>query len=152
MNEENYKKINEQIYQNIEKFGWHVTGVFAGKDTPPFCYSIGIQNSDMPEIIIFGMNIKNAGQIINYIGNLMMDGKKFKVGESYDGIIKVPVKFLNVTQENIEEHMFGATDYHNGSSFDALQMVWADEKGNFPWDDDFEEKFKGYQKLMNEKV
>lgn len=143
------KEMNERIERNLAKFGWHLTGVGAGADSPPFMYSTGLARNNLPELIIFGLSLDLCAHFINRLGKEMMDGKRFKPDLPYFGYTdnESPFMFLEVPQTIANDHMLITKQYY--PIFKTWQFVWTDTKGKFPWESDFEhDRFKNIQPIV----
>jgi hypothetical protein len=130
------------VHENVKKHYCHLNGIMA---EPPFTYSTGLTTHDLPELIMTGMNMKQCAGIIMTIVHLIKDdgleiadGQVIKL-ENYNDL---PVAFVKVSEEHKNE-MMGVTYQYLGKNkpFEALQVVWTDRNGKFPWDVDFEKRF-----------
>lgn len=140
------------IRDAVEKHGCFVMVVFGSETEPQWAYSIGIPTTfpGTSELVIFGLNPDNMGQIINNIVQLMREGQTFESGKSYDGILRgLPLYLGQVKSEHYDSHFGQAQEYHKtDTDFLVLQIIWPDMQGRFPWQDGFDEKFKDAQPLL----
>lgn len=68
------------IHGLIERFGWAVVPV--GDRLPStWAYTIGLVEVDHPELTVKGMPPEAAGRLLNRLGDLILDGRKFRDGE-----------------------------------------------------------------------
>jgi hypothetical protein len=140
----------------IEEHGCLVMGVFPTEtsDLPvPFAYSIGLPITfpGAAEVLIFGLDPDSSQQIINTMVALMKEGKRFSDGDEAKGIIqRWPLAFRTVAKRHYAAYMGKAIEYHGGSDWPLLQMIWPDTKGAFPWRAGFEERFRARQPLLFE--
>lgn len=135
----------------MDRVGWLVTGV----EEFDFAYTVGlIEKYGHPEIIIQGLRCQLAYQLIHVIVENIKNGAKYIPGRDYDDIAKgLPARFVFVHYEN-ELNWMGVATQYNGEKMMALQMVWCDTEGKFPWDanSEFEGRFKDRQILFNDIV
>ena len=145
---------DERTESNIEKYGLTVIILEATDYLPAFAYSIGLWKTYMhPEIICFGLTIKNLHALINDVAKLVKQGQTIITNKSYDEFFaKNETKFINVDPSYLNNYFGTAIDYYNTENFPALQFVWTDRKNKFPWDDDYEEEFKYRQPLLDRNV
>jgi hypothetical protein len=153
--DQRYALMQVKIRDATLKHGAFIMCVFPTEDSPgvSFAYSIGIPTTfpGTSELIVLGLNLDNAAQIINNIVQLMREGQTFEAGKSYDGILKgLPMFFGEVELEHYENYVGQAIVYHK-KFFPLLQVVWPDTHGTFPWEEGFEEKFRDKQPLLFEK-
>lgn len=143
------------ITQNIKEHGFHL-GVIDGDDyLPAFAFSIGLYKTyNHPEIIIFGLPQEVMQVALNTICEKVQKKNSFSTGQNYDDILsKYPVQFVEVEKRNYFNYLdYVSYFYDNTNNFPVLQMVWTDQKGNFPWDKNFDENWKFNQPLLDRNV
>jgi hypothetical protein len=138
-----------KIGRDIEQHGCFVMCVFGEGDQPPFAYSIGLLDTfQVPEVIIFGLQYENMARLINALAHNLRNGKRYEPGQAYDGIAGVPIFFGQVEDQHFDTYLGQAQMHHKRDIFPALQIVWPDTKGVFPWHDGFEERLRKNQPLL----
>lgn len=151
MNAVDYEK---QISDDVACHGWHVCIIAADDVGPAFAYSIGLSKSfGHPEIIVFGLDDGKLGgdlhQLVNAVGELVKAGHSFGPGSRVDGILAgCPCEFRAVDRRHYETHFGCGCWFNGGPDFSALQLVWPDSLGHFPWDNSFETGFREVQPLL----
>lgn len=72
---------NEIVSANIERAGWHLTGVEASDRTPGWVYTIGlIERFDHPELVVMGgCCMQCAAAQLNNLGRLIESGTRMAV-------------------------------------------------------------------------
>lgn len=50
---------------------------------------------------------------------------------------------------NIDEYSGADINYYQDKKFDTLLLVWTDQYAKFPWEDNFEEKYRSIQALLD---
>jgi hypothetical protein len=143
---------DEKLIANVQKHGCHILKVFADTTGPEFAYSIGMYlNFGQPEVLIFGLPSDSAQTIINDISDRAKDGERFFAGETSDLFLKgYDVTFVEIPFEAYQEH-FGFAMWFYASlpkPFPALQLVWPDRSGKFPWDAGFDESLRSLQPVL----
>lgn len=129
----------EQIDAIVKEFGWAVQGVAPGVDDEPgpaFCYTVGLERAyDHPELYIIGVSVQVSHALLNDLASRIRDGKQYAPGDVLDDLIQDhtvtlieadPTGILNVAEA-----------YQPDRAVRALQVVWPDPEGRFPWDDGF---------------
>lgn len=138
----------DTVRQNVQRFGVHIQGV---TDKPQFAYTVGLNDLQRPEVIVFSLPWEGASAILNDIAKRVRDdGWTIPVGEPVEGIVSgFPVVFIQVDQENISKY-FGVGRRYAGGEFTTspLQLVWPDPNGKFPWDDEWDPKYSDFQPLL----
>jgi hypothetical protein len=155
LNEEELQIKNEtenKILSDIQEYGWSVINVLSEDNKiPSFAYSAGIFRSlEAPEIIIYAMEAEDAQKIINKIGNYIKSGSIIEKGKIYKEFIEDswPCTFIEVEKEYYGEYLGFNNWLYRLSDFPALQCVWADEKGSFPWNKEFNPSAQHLQVIL----
>jgi Domain of unknown function (DUF4262) len=138
---------DQKVLPKLEEWGWYVISVAA---EPPFSYSIGLfEHFQHPEIILFGLDSKTGHGIINDAGRRIRGGHKYDVGVRYNDLLKdYDCEFRPVDPARYDGNLNYALHYYRGSSFSAVQLIWPDTHGRFPWESNFEEHFRADQPLL----
>lgn len=145
------EQYEHNILKHIEEYGCSVTSVFDPKEEePPFSYSIGIaKSSGAPELIVIGLNSKLSHWMVNEYNRRIKSGERFLPGVLYEGFLEgFAVQFGTVAREHRAEYMRSACWLHGGPDFDALQLIWPNTSGVWPWDADASDWFRSNQPLL----
>ena len=120
----------------IDKHGWALIGVFPaqGDTGAPFTYTVGLTAQFLPELVVYGLDHRSAGALLNAVAATMVDKGELKPGDRVDDIL-ADGRALAI----IDLHPENAADFamvHNiyGTLLSARQVVWPDENGKFPWE------------------
>jgi hypothetical protein len=145
MNEEKLLRLPVPLATKMLEYGWIVTGV----PSIGIAYTVGLMEKfNHPEIAIHGLPVQTSYGFLQSIVKMIRDGKRFEPGQNYDEIAaNFPTQFVVVDRENAS--WVGMVYNYNGPMFNALQMIWTDTKGKFPWEPDFEERFRDKQHVLN---
>lgn len=121
---------------------------------PPFSYSIGIpRSSGAPELIIVGLNSKLSHRLINEYNRRGRSGEQFLPGVFYSGFLEeFEVQFGPVAPEYRSEYMRSACWLHGGPEFEALQLIWPNTSGVWPWEAEASDWFRANQPLLTAEV
>lgn len=140
-----------QTRANIIKYGLQVIMVKGSSYSPSFAYSIGLfETYKQPEIICFGLSDKLGHEIINDVADLIKSGETIQTYTNYDNIFRDSrAEFLPVDNRNTNDYFGSALNYYNKTRFPAIQLVWTDTNGKFPWEKNFEERFLHLQPLLD---
>ena len=136
---------------DIATYGWIVMKVAANSaPDPDFAYSIGLfQTYEHPEIILVGLDAETAHTIINDVGAAVRDGKRYAAGTTSDEFLEG----YEVTFRAVPDHQYGAylgwgRRYYAGRAVPALQLVFPDRSGRWPWDDHASPEFRAAQPIL----
>jgi Domain of unknown function (DUF4262) len=141
---------DRELLGRLEAHGWYVIKVGAGGNEPAFAYSLGLyEKFGHPELILFGLDLDTMHQLINDAGEQIRSGRRYEDGQQYiDLLDDFPCVFRLVRPEEYDGHLTYSQWFYRGSEFPALQMVWPDMNSRFPWDADFDERYRQDQPAL----
>ena len=110
--------------------GWQVQ--FVEHDRRPFAYTVGLHNRGLPELLITGLNAHVSNRVLKSIGHMIVD----------DGTYLAPAMHIDYEDRFLMEVVeVDHPDVHLkyavricGPEVRALQLVWADDRGRWPWE------------------
>ena len=137
--------------EDIAKYGWTVVMIKETEYLPAFAYTIGIwETYHKPEIIAFGLSTSNLHILVNQAGDIIKAGNEIKLRENYTEFFEDSnIQFIDVNHENISDYFGYAIEYYGSKYFPAIQLVWTDNKNNFPWKNGFEPDLLYKQPLLD---
>lgn len=124
----------------IDRYGWAVTAVFPTDDDQgaPFAYTVGLTAHGYPELIIAGLDPDTSRILLNDLARRVFDrAEHFTVGQrisdllaGYDAVI---------VDGPATEALFPGTAFarYGKDNVTLQQVVWPDQHGRFPWDEDY---------------
>jgi len=121
---------------DVAQHGFHLAAVPGAPGRAAHAFSVGLFRSwDHPEIVILGLADADLREAIVRAAELVRDGERFEHGDLAEGLVeRRAVAFRRVGPRHYPANLGHAVWYHGGTRFPALQAVWADEAGRFPWD------------------
>ncbi len=144
-----------QIDAAIARNGFYPSAVL---DDPSWLYTVGLLSTwSHPELIVFGLHPHDAYGGITAVVDEIRSGAVRPVGrdEPFDiqGVGSCLIPVLEDYWKYPCDYLIGASHYYGatGATLDrrALQLVWADEAGRFPWDESFSVDLAGRQPLLD---
>jgi hypothetical protein len=118
----------------VVEHGWAVVGVEGDGVHPPFAYTVGLTPRDRPELVVTGIDPRPATLLLNDAAQYVLDtaipapGETMRIG---DGPLMEIVKVAEPTA-----HLLVATEFY-GKLVRALQLVYVDVHGHWPWCPDY---------------
>lgn len=114
---------------------WVVQGVQRERHRAPFAYTIGLAAHDCPELVITGLPYDQAAGLLNdFAGRVLAGDVSLEPGE----LVPLPggpaAEVVRVAEPAV--HLIVAAAL-NPPGFAARQLVYADERGRWPWDSGF---------------
>lgn len=141
----------DKVKSDIAEYGFSVVMIPASDYFPSFAYSIGLFESyKHPEVICFGLSEDSGHGVINVIGEMIKEGTRFESNKNYKGIYKNDKAiFLDVEKDNIPDYFGFGMRYYDEVEFPAMEAVWTDREGNFPWETGYSEDLIFMQPLLD---
>jgi hypothetical protein len=139
-----------RLLADVAQSGLHVVLV-AGEATG-HAHSVGLFRSwDHPEVAIFGLAAEELRGAVSRLGARVRGGERFEHGDVAEGVLeRRAVAFRRIVPRHYPAYLAHAVWYHDGARFPALQVVWADEAGRFPWDRWFRRELREAQPVLFE--
>jgi hypothetical protein len=141
---------DEQVVHDVEKYGWHVIHVMADAEGPSFAYTIGLtERYGHPEIIVFGLPSTVTHPVLNQIGEAVKSGQRFDPGSASDAFLEGHAcHFVAFPRAQYRAFLGYALWFYDGDGFPAVQCVWPDRAGRFPWSGSMEADLKALQPVF----
>jgi Domain of unknown function (DUF4262) len=122
--------LNELREMMRKHHGWAVQ--FVEHDKRPFAYTVGLHNRGLPELLITGLNAQISTRVLNSIAHTIVDdAMRLAPAMHIDYEDRFLIEVVEV--EHPDVHLRFAVEIC-GSDVRALQLVWADDRGRWPWD------------------
>lgn len=116
---------------DIDRVGWHVTGVLGDSRRAPFTYTTGLSETfRVPELILAGIDPGVAHQALFNVVAMIRSGNVFKDGDEQAEIVHGYLVRFAAAPGWLPHCTVSRALY--GSDPDLLQVVWPDRFGNFP--------------------
>lgn len=143
--------MDQNILNDINKFGWSIILIEATDYLPSFACTIGLwKNYQHPELISFGLPVSSLQHILNIAAETVKEGKTIVPGRAYDDFFENgTAEFVKVDTNNLGDYFGYVIDFYKTDIFPALQLVWPDRNNLLPWESGFEEEFKYKQPLLD---
>ena len=112
--------------------GWTVQ--YVERVRVPFAYTVGLTNHTLPELLVTGISPHRAVELLDTVAQLSVDDGAPTPGDQ----ITLPTgRLVEVVEvECPDAHLYSAIGLF-GPGVRALQLVWADWRGRWPWSPDF---------------
>jgi len=120
------------LRSTMVEHGWAVQYVESKR--APFAYTVGLHDCGLPELLVTGVSPPRAKRLLNAVAREAMRGRSLIPGEQIpvqDGPL---VEIVEV--DHPDAHMGWAVAF-GGPQIRAVQLVWADGRGRWPWSGTF---------------
>jgi Domain of unknown function (DUF4262) len=121
----------ERIRDMIDRYRWAVQGVESDRRHPPWAYTVGLTAHGRPELVVTGMPITDAAELLNDVAAHCMHAAVPEPGEQVCMVGGPTVEFVEINVPTA--HLLLAVELY-GPLIRGLQMVHADDRGRWPWD------------------
>jgi hypothetical protein len=142
-----------KVLQDIQRVGWHVTGVFAqtGEKGPDWAFSIGLFHSFAhPEVLVFGLPLDRCMSVVNVMGQEIRAGKRYEPEQPYADILQDPYRcvFRHVDRNHYRSYVGYGLWFYEDDPFPLMQCFWPDKESHFPWDRGCDDYVRDVQPLL----
>jgi hypothetical protein len=137
---------------DIEDHGWHVLKVMDDSEGPAFAYTVGLFHSFRhPELIVIGLPPEVAHSVLNVAGEAIRRGVRYSEGaQSGDFLEHRACRFRKVPEVHYRSYLGWDLWFYDGNLFPALQVVWADQDGRWPWEPSVDSRVRDIQPVIED--
>jgi hypothetical protein len=141
-----------RVIADVAQSGLHVVRGVSNGDAPAFAFSIGLfRTFDHPEIAMFGLAPDVLEEALRRVGARVRAGARLEDGDVVDSLVEGrPVAFRRIVPRHYPAYLGYAVWYHGGPRFPALQAIWGDAEGRFPWERWFPREQRDLQPMLSE--
>jgi hypothetical protein len=122
-----------QLRAEIPIKGWLVQYVAA--DRTPWAYTIGLHRRGLPELLVTGLDPHRSAWLLNAFAKRAVAGRRPVPGRQVWLPAGTRLELVTVTAPDAHMDMAVAVE---GPTLTAIQLVWADGRGRWPWGSDFD--------------
>jgi hypothetical protein len=135
---------------DVQNHGWHVLKVFEDDEGPGFAYTVGLYHSfGHPELIVVGLAPDVGHAVLNIAGESIRRGTRYAHGTQSDGLLDdYACSFRTMPEAQYRYYLGWALWFYDGTPFPALQMVWPDQHGRWPWDANVDPEIRERQPVI----
>lgn len=119
-----------RVRETVARSRFTVVGVGGSRRSAEFSYTVGLTGHGLPELIVTAVRHEEATTLLGMWADYLLHTSAVLPGETLE---TGPWLLEAVEVERPEEHLLVATRLY-GHCVRALQLVWADEAGRWPWD------------------
>jgi hypothetical protein len=103
---------------------------------PTHGHTIGLpERFAHPELLLVGLPAEVTAEFLGHALALVRGGRRFSHGQLVDGLFPAaPAALRRVGEQHYAAYLTEALAHHGSPEFAALQIVFPDRVGRFPWD------------------
>jgi Domain of unknown function (DUF4262) len=120
----------EHVRDVIACHGWAVQGVQRDRIRPPWAYTVGLTSCGRPELVVTGMRLARATQLLHDVASHVLHADAPQPGE------QIPLRggpLIEIVEVGVPDAHLGTAVGLYGPGIRALQLVHADDRGHWPW-------------------
>jgi hypothetical protein len=146
------------VHATIEQHGFFIQYVMGEGYSPSWGYTIGFLAHGHPEVVVLGLNMDSAAGALHLLHREILAGEHRPVGRRHrrDLGLAGPACLVPVPAEHWSEsghRLCIAVEYYAALGWDpdrlaALQLVWTEPSGCFPWDRECPPRFRHLQPIL----
>lgn len=122
----------EEIHDAVRKYGWVIKCV--EDDKRPYAYTTGLHQFGLPELLATGVITERALVLLGHFAAESITKGPLRPGDRLDFLGIATIEVVKV--EHPDAHLgLGVALY--GRDLHAVQLVWTDTAGRWPWDSAF---------------
>jgi hypothetical protein len=126
---------HDHLRRLIGTFGWVVQGVEREGRHPPWAYTVGLTRYRKPELVVTGMGLTRATDVLNGVAAHLVHADAPEPGTQ---VVLTGGPLVEVVRVAVPwAHLKLAVEFY-GSRIRALQLVHADKRGRWPWDSQYQ--------------
>jgi hypothetical protein len=129
------------INNYIKQYGCSI--IATETDDTSMSYTVGLSDSDLPEIVVFGLPPVSAHAILNDAAKLLKEDK-LPLDTPISELANLPVVCKQVPAERGVGYI-NVANTRAGKPVNLIQLVWPDKEGHFPWQEKFDKKLRKFQ-------
>ena len=138
----------EYMRELIDCHGWAVQGVQRDRVHPPWAYTVGLTLNGRPELVVTGMPLARAAELLDDVAAHVLHDQAPRPGERIPLTGGPLIEIVEVMQP--AAHLLNAVEFY-GPGIRALQLVHADDRGHWPWETGFR-GVRGGQPVLGARV
>jgi len=141
---------DQKLFDDIDRYGWHCLHVLEEGEQKPFSFTIGLHATlGHPEVLVYGLPRQTAHAILAIVADAAKAGKPIDASRPTDDLLDgYACVLVPIAPDQYEEHLGTAIWYYEHQPFPALQIVWPNRDGIYPWHEDASASFKDAQPVI----
>jgi hypothetical protein len=118
---------------SVREHGWAIK--YVEDDRRPYAYTMGLHELGLPELLVTGVTTERALALLDYFIEEAIDKGAPRPGDRIALSDNACIEAVNVDQPDVH---LGLAVRLFGPELRAVQLVWTDMRGRWPWDKGFD--------------
>ena len=121
----------DDLRAKVDTHGWAIRNVSSADPSMCLSYTVGLTSYGHPEVVMTGLPSEIGTAFLNIVGETVVrEGGRFTAGEATTELANGPampvLEVVDKTDLTAVKAIYGDVP--------ALQIVWSDSRGRFPWE------------------
>jgi Domain of unknown function (DUF4262) len=140
------------VLNNISEYGWHCVNVVEDDGHPPWSFTIGLYETwNHPELIIIGRSRATSHEILKTLANdIELNDPPNLTNPDGHLLLGMRCLFVEVLPRYYSDYVGFALWYYRKRKFPMHQIVWPNNEGCYPWDDQASPTVKDWQPVLGD--
>lgn len=142
---------DQKLISDVNNTGFHIIGIEKDDGGPEYAFTVGLYYTyKHPEILIMGINNKVCFEFFHLIADRIKNGTNFIDGKVDKELASFPIHFKSIKLDFYKEYFGYAAWFYQSlpEPFPAVQFIWPDRNGIFPWEDKYDKAFFSLQRIL----
>jgi Domain of unknown function (DUF4262) len=137
---------DRNLVWQVEEHGWSVVAVAEELEVPGWAYSVGLWHTlRSPEVCMFGLRGRDMHAWINAAGHQVRAGQALRADEERLGVLDGFPVTVRPVHPSWQAELFAIADGFYRGPVPAMQLIWPDRDGRFPWQPGAGERCRTHQ-------
>ena len=144
-------EFDSRVLHHIQQRGWTVLNIPEDQEGPGYAFTVGLwANCQHPELILIGQPPELMKSSLSAACQAIHEGKhRFSAGQTTQSVLSGHLcQFVPVPAPSYRDYLGYALWLYGNEEFPALQCVWADPQGRFPWHPDTPDHLREQQPIL----
>jgi len=140
----------QKALDDVQRYGLHIVNVLEEGTLPSFAYTVGLFHTfQHPEVLVYGLPQDRAHRILNDLADNLRAGRRYVAGGVYEDLLeRYSCTFRLIPPSHYREHLGWASWFNETPDFPALQLIYPDKEGRWPWQDGASDGFRHHQLVL----
>jgi hypothetical protein len=141
------------VIANINEYGWHCVNVIEDDSHPPWSYTIGLYDTwQHPELIIVGRSRATSHEMLKTVAtDIELNDPPKLTDPGGHQLLGMKCHFLEANPRYYSDYVGFALWYYRKRKFSLHQIIWPNNDGLYPWDQNASNAFKEWQPVLGDR-
>ena len=146
---------DRKLLEDVEQFGWHACLIPEDEEGPGFAFTVGLLYSyGHPELLALGLSLEASHGLLSAAVERIQAGEELSEGPVSGLVEGFELYSAPIDAGYLREYLGYALWFYKslGTPIPALQLVWPDKTGRFPWQPAHDQSLSGLQPVLCDRL